>query len=110
MNKKILILSILILAGSCAFSAPNFQYSQNPVQTPQPLFEQDKYTLPTQQTISGDQTLKGRVVTVPAGQAISAVVTAPISSANTTNSFPTTESSCTHPRTPSGCTPVHSFE
>lgn len=82
MNKKILILSILILAGSCAFSAPNFQYSQNPVQTPQPLFEQDKYTLPTQQTISGDQTLKGRVVTVPAGQAISAVVTAPISSAN----------------------------
>lgn len=81
MNKKLnLTLLAIILTSSCVLAAPNFNYSQN---NSAPLFQQNNYNLPTQ-TISGNQTLKGSVVTVPAGQNISAVVTTPISSANLT--------------------------
>ena len=75
--KKIL-LGTIILIGTTAFSAPNFNYSQN---NPAPVFNENNYNLPTQ-TVSANHTLKGSVVTVPAGQSISTVVTAPISSAN----------------------------
>lgn len=81
MNKKLnLTLLAIILTSSCALAAPNFDYSQN---SSAPLYQQNNYNLPTQ-TLSGKQTLKGSVVTVPAGQNISAVVTTPISSANLT--------------------------
>ncbi len=76
--KKILLGTILLI-GTTAVSAPNFDYAQN---NPVPIYNQNNYNLPTQ-TVSANHTLKGSVVTVPAGQNISAVVTAPISSANT---------------------------
>ena len=76
MNKQ-LILSLIVILGTAAYAAPNFEYSQN---SPAPAYQQNNYSLPTQ-TVNANQTLKGRVVTVPAGQNISAVVTVPISSA-----------------------------
>lgn len=81
MNTKLkLTLAAIILTAGCAFAAPNFDYSQN---NPAPLYQQNYYNLPAQ-TLSSNQTLKGSVVTVPAGQNISAVVTTPISSENLT--------------------------
>lgn len=76
--KRIIPIAILLI-GTSAVSAPNFDYAQN---SPAPIYNQNNYNLPTQ-TVSANHTLKGSVVTVPAGQNISAVVTAPISSANT---------------------------
>lgn len=79
MNKKLgLVLTAMVLTWGIAFAAPNFGYSQH---NPAPLYQQNYY--PTQ-TVSGNQTLKGSVVTVPAGQKIPAVVTTPLSSANLT--------------------------
>lgn len=75
--KKIL-LGTIILIGTTAIAAPNFDYSQNGTV---PNYNKENYNLPTQ-TISANHTLKGSVVTVPAGQSVSAVVTTPISSAN----------------------------
>ena len=77
--KKIIPL-VIALSGTVAFGAPNFNYAQN---TPAPAYNQSNYNLPTQ-TVSANHTLKGSVVTVPAGQNISVVVTTPISSANIT--------------------------
>lgn len=77
MNKKLgLTLTALILTTGAVFAAPNFNYNQT---SPAPNYQQGYY--PTQ-TLSGNQTLKGSVVTVPAGQSVSAVVTTPLSSAN----------------------------
>ncbi len=79
MNKKLqLVLAAMILTAGASFAGPNFDYSQS---SPAPLYQQNYY--PTQ-TVSGNQTLKGSVVTVPAGQSVSAVVTTPLSSANLT--------------------------
>ncbi len=77
--KKIIPLTILLI-GTSAIGAPNFDYSQN---NPAPIYNQNNYSLPTH-TVSANHTLKGSVVTVPAGQNISAVVATPISSANIT--------------------------
>lgn len=68
----------LVLSTSISYAAPNFGYSQN---NPAPSYQQNYY--PTQ-TLSGNQTLKGSVVTVPAGQKFPAVVTTPLNSANLT--------------------------
>ena len=79
MNKKSgLVLTAMVLTSGIAFAAPNFGYSQH---NPAPLYQQNYYPA---QTVSGNQTLKGSVVTVPAGQKIPAVVTTPLSSANLT--------------------------
>lgn len=59
-----------------AMAASNFNYQQN---TQAPLYQPNYYS---PQTVSSNQTLKGSVVTVPAGQNFKAVVTTPISSAN----------------------------
>ena len=77
-NKILLSTFIIVLAGSIAYGAPNFEYSQN---VPTNTYQQPNYSLPTQ-AVNAQQTLKGRVVTVPAGEIIPAVVTSPISSAN----------------------------
>lgn len=77
-NKFLLSAIILAVSGSVTYAAPNFEYSQN---MPAPAYQQNNYALPTQ-TVNANQTLKGRVVTVPAGQTVTAVVTTPISSAN----------------------------
>ncbi len=76
MNKKFSILSIVLFISSLSvLAAENFQYTQNS-QTPsyQPNFYNSS-------SLSGNKTLKGSVVTVPAGESFPAVVTTPISSA-----------------------------
>ena len=76
MNKKFILLSLALTISTVAYAGANFDYSQNssaPIQT--------DYSLPTQ-TLNSNQTLKGRVVTVPAGETVYAVVTTPINSAN----------------------------
>ncbi len=79
MDKKFTTtIAVLLLSTTAAFAAPNYMYSQN---SPAPQYQRNFY--PTQ-TISGNQTLKVRVVTVPAGQSFPAVVTTPMSSANLT--------------------------
>lgn len=79
MIKKSVILTLTMLtAGTLSYAATNFDYTQNAF-TPQ--FQQENYSLPTQ-NISANHTLKGRVVTVPAGQNFTTVVTTPISSEN----------------------------
>lgn len=79
MNKKIgFILTALVLSAGISYAAPNYNTQQN---SEIPLYQQNYY--PTQ-TLNGNQTLKGSVVTVPAGQSMPVVVTTPISSANIT--------------------------
>ena len=73
--KRIIILSALLLSANCAFGASNFSYQQNATNTGfQPnYYAEDSYKL-------NNNTLKGSVVTVPAGQSFKAVLMAPISS------------------------------
>lgn len=73
--KKIMILSVLLLASNSVFAAGNFSYQQN-AQTPnyQPnYYNTESYKL-------NNNTLRGSVITVPAGQSFKAVLMAPISS------------------------------
>jgi hypothetical protein len=71
---NILALSLLITTG-VAFAGTNYTYSNN-AQTPQ--YEQNYYT----NNYTSGQTLKGRVVTVPAGEDLPVVSTTAISSEN----------------------------
>lgn len=73
--KRIIILSALLLSENCAFGASNFSYQQNATNTGfQPnYYAEDSYKL-------NNNTLKGSVVTVPAGQSFKAVLMAPVSS------------------------------
>lgn len=73
--KRIVILSALLLSANCAFGASNFSYQQNATNTGfQPnYYAEDSYKL-------NNNTLKGSVVTVPAGQSFKAVLMAPVSS------------------------------
>ena len=77
-NRILLSTMVLVIAGSAVYAAPNYEYSQN---VPATTYQQPNYSLPTQ-AVNANQTLKGRVVTVPAGEHISAVVTTPINSAS----------------------------
>ena len=77
-------LSVLLVASlftmTTGFAAPNYKYNggaQNPV------YQQNYYPAPIKPT-AYNSTLKGRVVTVPSGQKMSAFVSTPISSAYTT--------------------------
>lgn len=75
MNKKLcLIMAGLLIAGSSAFAAGNFNYTENTIA---PSYQPGYYNSPQ---VSGNGTLKGSVVTVPAGQSMPVVVTMPISS------------------------------
>ena len=79
MDKKLLIVCMSILALQGAVMAEtNYNYGQNQVS---PVYERDNYI---NERITGRTTLKGKVVTVPAGQGFSAVVTTPMSSENLT--------------------------
>ena len=73
--KRIIIISALLLSANCAFGASNFSYQQNATNTGfQPnYYAEDSYKL-------NNNTLKGSVVTVPAGQSFKAVLMAPVSS------------------------------
>lgn len=73
--KRIIILSALLLSANCAFGASNFSYQQNASNTGfQPnYYAEESYKL-------NNNTLKGSIVTVPAGQTFRAVLMAPVSS------------------------------
>lgn len=81
MNKKMtknlsLLMLISVVGTNVAFAKGNFQYQQN---SPQPQYQGSYYPSNNQNPGQG-QTLKGRVVTVPAGLQFPAIVSTPISS------------------------------
>lgn len=88
MNKKItknvsLLLLASMMSANISFAASNYKYQ--PAYQPAPQYQQNYYPQNSgqgysQQNYRGQQTLKGRVVTVPAGTTLSTTVTMPISS------------------------------
>lgn len=82
-NKMIKGISLLLLVSvvgvNGAFAGSNYSYQpQYPAQTPQ--YSPSYYPGNTQQNYRQGQTLKGRIVTVPAGAQFAACVSTPISS------------------------------
>ena len=74
--KNLLLTALVITAGSCVLASQNFSYEQPaPVNTSLNQQRQESYVL-------NSHTLKGSVVTVPAGEKLHAVFLAPISSEN----------------------------
>lgn len=72
--KKLIAIFILTVSANCAFAAQNFSYQQNAgVPSYNSGYYNDNYRL-------NNNTLKGSVVTVPAGESFRAVVTTPVSS------------------------------
>ncbi len=72
--KKIIAILILAASTQCVFAAQNFSYQQNTTAPGyQPNYYNNNYKI-------NNNTLKGSVVTVPAGQTFTAVVTTPVSS------------------------------
>lgn len=83
MNKKItksltLLMVATIVGTNVSLAKGNFQYQQNSMPV-QPQYQSNYYPASNQYR-QGPQTLKGRIVTVPAGAEFSAVVSTPISS------------------------------
>lgn len=77
MTKNLALLMLVSIIGTnVSFAKSNFQYQQNPAVQPQ--YQGNYYPGPNQ--YSGQQTLKGRVVTVPPGVQFPAAVSTPISS------------------------------
>ena len=77
MYKKIsLLLLVSLFTANISIAGPNYNYTQT-VQTP--MYENKSYS---NAQYPQNNTLKGRVVTVPSGQMLPAVTTAPLSSAN----------------------------
>jgi hypothetical protein len=72
--KKLFTLAILVLGANCAIAAQNYSYQTN---TTTPVSSE---TLDNENYTVVNNTLKGRVVTVPAGIDFKAVVTTPVSS------------------------------
>lgn len=75
MKKLIILAAAIVLPAVCANAAPNYNYgheAQTPVYNPN-NYGQENYRVE-------NNTLKGRVVTVPAGQRMRAVTTTPVSS------------------------------
>jgi len=79
MDKKIILaFAAVLLIQAGVYAETNYNYGQNQVS---PVYERENYL---NERITGRTTLKGKVVTVPAGQGFSAVVTTPLSSENLT--------------------------
>lgn len=79
MGKKLSLLMLVSVVGAnVSLAAPNYNYNQNSVPA-QPQYQGSYYPAPPQ-TYGKNQTLKGRIVTVPAGVSMAAVVSTPISS------------------------------
>lgn len=90
MSKRLnLVLAAILLSANVSFAASNFNYTQT---TPTygyqnygaqaPNYQRQYYNQPA--TSNTNQTLKGHIVTVPAGQSIPAVTTMALSSENLT--------------------------
>lgn len=76
MNKKFLIILAVVLSATCtAYSAENYNHSKGATT---PTYEPSYYN--NQQVRPQNGTLKGSIVTVPAGQSFQTVVTTPLSS------------------------------
>lgn len=83
MNSKVtkklsLLMLISVVSANVSFAAGNFNYQQNSMPV-QPQYQGNYYPENNQNYRQG-QTLKGRVVTVPAGACMPAVISTPISS------------------------------
>lgn len=82
MTRSLSLALLVSLAGAnLSFAAGNYNYQQNYTQ-PQPQYQGSYYPENNEniRPVGGQQTLKGRVVTVPAGMQLAAVVSTPISS------------------------------
>lgn len=75
MLKKILLSVAIMVSASCAFANPNYNYQQDATA---PTYQEANY--PQENYQINNNTLKGRIVTVPAGEAFKAVMTVPVSS------------------------------
>jgi hypothetical protein len=73
--KKLLIALTFVLTINAAYSAPNYNYTQ---EVPTPVYNSENYVQNNYKV--NDTTLKGRIVTVPAGNSFRAVMTTPVSS------------------------------
>lgn len=71
-------MAAFLVSCGVASAASNYSYTEN---TPAPSYQPTYYAQPR---MTGNDTLRGSVVTVPAGQSMPAVVTMPLSSANLT--------------------------
>lgn len=76
--KRTIIISAMLLTSGCAFASSNFSYQQN---TTNPGYQSNYYT---ENYKLDNNTLKGSVVTVPAGQTFRAVTMAPVTSETAT--------------------------
>lgn len=73
--KRILTIMTILVASNCAFAAANYEFQQtqqNATYKPS-AYESQNYFV-------NNNTLKGHVITVPAGETFKAIVTAPVSS------------------------------
>lgn len=78
MTKSLSLLMLVSIVGAnAAFAAGNFQYQSG---YQQPQYQGNYYPAAQQQTYTKNQPLKGRVVVVPPGVTMPAVVSTPISS------------------------------
>lgn len=72
--KKLLLITVLLFSANCVFAEPNYSFQQNtPAPTYQPNYYNENYKI-------NNTTLRGSVISVPAGQVMRAVVTSPVSS------------------------------
>ena len=72
--KKLLLTAVLLFSANCVFAEPNYSFQQNtPAPTYQPNYYNENYKI-------NNTTLRGSVISVPAGQVMRAVVTSPVSS------------------------------
>lgn len=77
---SLLIATFMTVSTGSAFAAPNYSYN---TATTTPNYQESYYPTAMNQMSTYNKTLKGRVITVPSGQTLTATVTTPISSANT---------------------------
>lgn len=71
--KKVILVATLLALGSCVYARQNFSYEDPTPISPKPVIEE--------QFKINENTLKGSVSVVPAGQTFKAIFTMPISSA-----------------------------
>ena len=75
MKKVLLVAALLVITANTVFAAQNYSYQQEAIV---PAYNSDVYTQNSYKV--DNNTLKGRIVTVPAGQEFRAVLTTPVSS------------------------------
>ncbi|MCM1339251.1 MAG: TrbI/VirB10 family protein [Muribaculaceae bacterium] len=74
--KNIFIITAMLICSGSVFAAENYSYQQN---VPKPAYNPSYYSAENNYKLTNN-TLKGSIVTVPAGQEFRAVMAAPISS------------------------------